>query len=292
MALAGTFLWSCANIIDKVLRTNHLKDSFTLMVLFIMPETVYTSFLFAIVGMPELPFWHMVAAFFGGIIFPVSATAYFKSLSLEEASRVIPLFNLIPVFVLAMAVIFLNEILAPLNYLAFFLILLGGVLISSRRIKGVFHLSKAVGFMLLASVIIAMADVLLKFSLQAGIFWHTILVYSFGVLLGELSLLLLPAVRKNVFSKAIYSKKVVSLVFLSFFFGVSGGLLYNWALLYGPVTILSTFVAFQSLFVLLTATLLSYKFPLFLKEATGSKTLGIKITAILLMAAGLFLLNS
>ncbi|MBN2454426.1 DMT family transporter [Candidatus Woesearchaeota archaeon] len=291
-ALAGTFLWACANVFDKVLREKYLKDSIALTALFAIPYFPIVLILFAFIGVPHLPFWHGLAAFACGFIFPVAAISYFKALSLEEASRVVPLFNLSPVFVLFMAVIFLGEVLTPVRYLAFFLILVGGLLISARRLGRIFHLSRAAGFMLLGAFVIAVMDVLLKFSLGAGDFWHVMVLYSFGTMLGELSLFILPKVRKSVSLKVFSGKRIaLILIPISLFFGFTGDLLYNRALFFGPVTIVSSMISFQSLFLLVIATFLSVKFPLFLKEAIDRKTLSIKLAAIILMAAGLFLLS-
>ena len=63
------------------------------------------------------------------------------------------------------------------------------------------------------------------------------------------------------------------------------------AVLQGPITLVSVFVSFQSLFVLLLATFLSSKFPRLIKEAIDMKTIGMKLAAIGLMAFGLYLLS-
>ncbi|MBI2580482.1 EamA family transporter, partial [Candidatus Woesearchaeota archaeon] len=162
-AIAGTFLWAWGNIFDKVLRTKHLKDSIALTASFGIFGLAFGAVLFAFIGVPSIPLPNMVAAFLGGVLITYALIPYFRALSLEEASRVIPMWHFAPVFTLILAVIFLGEILKPLSYAAFALILLGGFLISVRRVREVFHLSPAVAFMLLASLFFAASDVLLKF---------------------------------------------------------------------------------------------------------------------------------
>lgn len=293
-AIAGTFLWAWGNIFDKVLRTKHLKDSIALTASFGVSSLVTLSVLFAFIGVPSIPLPNFVAAFLGGTLITYALIPYFKALSLEEASRVVPMWHFAPVFTLVLAVIFLGEILKPLSYAAFALILLGGFLISVRHIGEVFHLSPAVAFMLLSSLFFAASDVLLKFAYGTGVFWETYFVAFIGGTLSSLSLFVLPNIRKS-FSNAMSSKPqrqgFLLLVILSTLAGFFGSVLWNRAILLGPVTLVSVFISFHSMFVLLLATVFSVKFPLFIKEAIDARTVGLKVAAVGLMALGLLLLS-
>ncbi|MFH1182474.1 MAG: hypothetical protein V1702_05940, partial [Candidatus Woesearchaeota archaeon] len=82
----------------------------------------------------------------------------------------------------------------------------------------------------------------------------------------------------------------LSLLFIDGLFTFSARFLYNAAIPLAPITLLSVLGSFQSVFVLAIATFLSIKFPMFLKEAIDPKTIGLKVVAIALMAAGLYLL--
>lgn len=291
LALIAAFFWAWANILDKVLRTKYLKDSIALTASFGIYSIIFSFILFLFIGMPSIPFWNFSAALIAGVIIIFIVILYIKALSIEETSRVIPLWHLSPLFTLILAVIFLNEILTMLRYTAFVFILLGGILISTRKIGSAFHISPAVYFMLLSSFLVAISDVLLKFAYSAEIFWQTFMVFYFGVSLGSLSLFFVPNVRKE-FSESLLSHKKVFLIvlFLSVLTGFGGQILYNRAILLGPITLVSVFISFQSLFVLLIAIFLSFKFPLFIKESIDIKTIGIKLVAIALMGLGLFLL--
>jgi drug/metabolite transporter (DMT)-like permease len=291
-ALAATFFWAWTNILDKVLRTDYLKNSIALTASFGVFGIIFAAFLFFIIGVPSIPFQYGLAAFVAGFFVTYGVIPYIKALSLEEASRVVPLWHLLPLFTLVLAVIFLNEVLTLLHYVAFALILLGGFLISVRRIGIAFHLSPAVAFMSLSSFLVAIAEVLMKFAYSTRIFWETFFVFFVGIVLSELSLFILPAVRRS-FAEILFSRKHVFLfiLFLSVVIGFTGHMLYNAAVLTGPITLVSVFISFQSLFVLLIATFLSLRFPLFIKEAIDVKTISMKMLAIVLMASGLLLLS-
>ncbi len=290
LAIVGTFFWASANIVDKVLRTKYLKSSIALTASFGIVGLVFSFILLLVIGIPSLSLQHLTAALVAGILMPYLIIPYLKSLSLEEASRVVPLWHLSPVFTLVLAVIFLNEILTPLRYVAFAIILLGGFLISARRIGTAFHLSPAVALMLFSSFLVAIVDVLLKFAYSSGIFWGIFFAWYFGMTLSQLSLFILPTVRKN-FSRSFRKHNFAIVIFLSVLSGFIGFVLYSNAISIGPITLVSVFVSFQSLFVLILAMFISLKFPRIIKETIDAKTIGIKMVAIGLMAFGLLLLS-
>src|SRR3989344_5712481 len=129
LALMSTFIWALANIIDKVLRTKFLKSSLALTAAFGIISFIFSFILFLFIGVPLLPFWHGFSAFMSGIVLTIGLIFYLKALAIEEASRVIPLWHLSPIFTLILAVVFLNEVLTPMRYAAFASILFGGFLI-------------------------------------------------------------------------------------------------------------------------------------------------------------------
>lgn len=291
LALIATFLWAWANVTDKVLRTKFLKSSIALTAAFGIISLIFSFILFLFAGVPSIPFWHLIASFLAGVALTVGLIFYLNALSIEEASRVIPLWHLSPLFTLILAVIFLNEILTPLKYLAFATILLGGFLISTKRIGNIFHISPALALMILSSFLVSISDVLVKFAYSTGIFWQTFLVFYTAISLSSVSLFVLKSARKDFVKTLVFHRyNFILLLLLSIITGFSGQILYNRAILLGPITLVSVFISFQSLFVLLIATFLSIKFPLLVKEAIDIKTIGMKLVAIVLMSFGLFLL--
>ncbi len=289
--VAGTFLWAWGNMFDKVLMTKHLKDPVALTALFSFPSIIFCGLLFAFIGVPSVGSLAAFAAFAAGIVLVYALIPYFRALVFEEASRVVPLWHFSPLFTLVLAVIFLGEVLTISSYAAFALILAGGFLVSTRRVGDAFHYSPAMVLMLLSSLLFAVSDVMLKFAYSGGSFWDVFLLTSFGAALGHFSLFVFPRVREGVsksFSKG--GRAFFSLVALSSLTGISGSVLWNFAILSGPVTLVSAFIGFHSFFVLALATGLSIRFPLFLKESIEPRTIGMKAIAIALMAAGLWVL--
>ena len=234
----------------------------------------------------------MALIVFAGAFQVVAVFAFYQAIAKEEISRVIPLFQLTPLFVLILSLLFLKEVLTLNHYLAFVLILLGGLLISLQKTKGVFKLRVAFWWMVLSSLIYAIYAVILKSLYVAHPFWDLTVYLGFGEFLPTPLLLLLIASFRSRFIKSLSGLKPIgwTLLILGMFFVTTASLSGLWALAIGPVTLVSVFRGFQSLFVLVYAVFLSFWLPKILKEELGKDVLGVKVMSILLMMLGLYLI--
>ncbi|KKR73165.1 MAG: hypothetical protein UU15_C0017G0004 [Candidatus Levybacteria bacterium GW2011_GWC2_40_7] len=77
---------------------------------------------------------------------------------------------------------------------------------------------------------------------------------------------------------------------MAMLFVAGASLSINWALITGPVTLISVTRGFQSAFVLIFTVFLSIWFPKILKEELSKSALGVKVLAIFLMFLGLYLI--
>jgi uncharacterized membrane protein len=160
-ALLSSLLISGVNIIDKILISDYR-----------IPPLVYVLVISATSLMPLviLPFFTLTALPFGVLLFTIVigfvriyyTLPYFKALSVEEVSRVIPLLQLTPVFVLILSSLLLRETLNPQEYVAFGLLVLGGTLFAVRLGKGI-RISLALYLMILSSFLLAVYSVALKY---------------------------------------------------------------------------------------------------------------------------------
>ncbi|KKR73166.1 MAG: Conserved hypothetical membrane protein, DUF6 family [Candidatus Levybacteria bacterium GW2011_GWC2_40_7] len=157
-SLLSRALWAADNIVDKLLIGKHLKNP--LILTFVAG---ISSLLLA-----------LIIILFNGLswIGPVPvALAVFAGSFQIIAVFAIPLFQLTPPFVLILSFLFLGEVLTRPQYLAFILILIGGFLISLKRIEGVFKLRNAFWLMVLSSLIYAIQIVILKPLYVSYPFW-------------------------------------------------------------------------------------------------------------------------
>ena len=229
---------------------------------------------------------------FAGAIQLLAVFAFFQAVAKEEISRVIPLFQLTPPLVLILSFLFLGEVLTFNNYLAFVLILLGGILISLRRSARLFRIRMAFWWMFLSSSIWAVQAVILKSLYVNWPFWDLTIYLGFGEFLPSLIIILVVAnVRSNV-SNSLLSLKSAGwlLLIVGMFFTAGASLTGLWAITTGPISLVSVFRGFQSVFVLIYALFLSIWLPKILKEEVSKGVLGVKFVAIILMMIGLYLI--
>lgn len=217
---------------------------------------------------------------------------YYKALSTDETSRVVPLFQITPVFVLILSFLFLGEKLFLKQYIGSFLIIIAGFLISLEKVdKKLFSLRPAFWLMMLSSFISALSQVSYKFGVTNIPYWHTLPYEGIGIAIGVFVLLIFPnnmsSFKKTVlkFKINIYSSMVIneSIAVLARYLGF-------FAISLIAVSLVSVLSSLQSVFVLLYGILLTKLFPKIIKESLSKKTLGVKIFSIAIMFVGLFLI--
>ena len=289
--IVGVFLWAIANVFDKIMRASFLKSTMPLVIGFTLVHFPLSLFLVIQNKAYLTPTNYLIPAFISGVAITCAIMAYIKALSREEASRVVTFFQLTPVFVLVLAAVFLKERLLVSEYLAFILLLSGGLLISIKKIKDQFHLSPAIWLMIVSCFCAAIAQTLLKFAHALNSFWNIFSLFYFGMGSGYFILFVLNSKARNNLFQTMKNKVFLFLLLSSGVLSFLGFMLHNKAILTGPVTIVSTFSSIQSFFVLVIATVLSIQFPKYIQEDKNPKVLGVKLIAILLMFMGLALLS-
>jgi|SRR3989344_4237723 len=291
-ALLSRVLWAADNIVDKLLIEKHLKNPIVLTLISGISALLLSIIIILFNGLSWIGFQPTALVIFAGIIQILAVFSFYKAISKEEVSRVIPLFQLTPPFVLILSFLFLGEILEANHYLAFVLILLGGFLISLKKVEGVFRLRSAFWWMVLSSLIYAIQIIILKSLYIAYPFWNLTVYLGVGEFLPIPIMLLFITNFRNIFSKSLLGLKPVGwiLVILTMFFATTASLSGFWALTTGPASLISVLRGFQSLFVLIFAVIISVWLPKILKEELSKSVLGIKAIAIFLMVIGLYLI--
>jgi len=142
-------------------------------------------FIFLVIGFTTLSATHIVLAIVGGMLYITSIFLYFHAVQMEEASRVVALFYLTPLFAGILAAVFLGEILTPTKYGGAVLLIIGAILITSKNpFQPLF--GKVLWVMATASFLHGTNWVIVKHLLNVADFW-TIFSYMmiggfFGVL--------------------------------------------------------------------------------------------------------------
>ncbi len=290
-AVLAALLWAVESVADKIIISKFIKDPSVMTIIWgFLQLLVFFVLLFHNLDVSNGLI--ILLAIISGMIGMLAAVPYFKALNLEEASRIIPIIYFSPLIVLILSFIFLGERLGFIQIIAFFLILIGGFLLSLRNIKDMFTLKRAFWLMVFVAFLSAVWQILMKhvysnITFLDGFFW-----FKIGGFFGGIILLLL---KKNRVSFIQNLQTIKSKVFIFVMLGVglvslADSLSYGYAIKLGPVSLVSVLDGIAPLFILIITILLSKYLPKILKEEIDKKILLTKAFAIALMIVGLWFL--
>lgn len=217
---------------------------------------------------------------------------YFLYLALErfEASRVIPAIGgILPLFTLGIVYISTGKGPAPESLAAFFLLVLGSVLISFEKGKEISLASFSLSA--LSAFLFALSFVFTKSLYLELPFWTTLILIRSGAALVSLVFLFDKETRKEIFQKNSIFQKNTGIVFLATQgVGTIASFLQNWAIFLAPLGFLAFINALEGtryVFLLFLSVLVSMKFPKILKEQISKQIIFQKAIAILVIIIGL-----
>jgi len=287
-ALLAPAFWALNNVFIKFLITNKFKSHFPMIfavismdaifafavlvfapVIFVFP---YSVFALAVGFMPLLAFWF-----------------YARALMKEEVSRIVTLFQLIPVFVALLSIVFLGEILGIVQYFGIIVIVFASILISYGRSSGK-PFSGVLKLMLPFGLIIAVYTISDKTLLGYMDFWSVFFWNVLGTFCGALSLLILPRLRSEILGAILtVGKRALLTTFIGEGLYVIGTICSLVALSLVEAPLASSLFGLQPFYVFFYTLALSLFLPRVLKEEIGKSTLLLKISAIVLMFIGTWL---
>jgi drug/metabolite transporter (DMT)-like permease len=227
-----------------------------------------------------------------GFIFSLSSILYLKAMGVEEASRVIALYFVSPIFVLPLAFIFLRETLGLPKYLGAGLLVLSAVLVSYRRTKRKTSsmVSPALGFMLLLALMGAGGDVLSKYILDSFDYWQFLFWSLIGGLLGGFLIFCFPKVRQNFLGNfRTINKGVFFWMGISTFLFYVGLISYYVAVSLESISLVAAVPSIEPFFVLMLTVLISSLTHGTVKEEVNKRAITLKISAFVLIIIGAWL---
>ena len=285
LTLFAVMIWAIGNIVEKFVLTKYFKDPVipTFFSCFFGLIAAIVTYLFADVAFPALEI--AFVPFLAGVMFMVLVYSYFKALYMEEVSRVIPLFALVPLFVSVFAAIFLNEIFSVIKYVGVAFLIAGAFVISYEK-KGALKLSKPFWTMIVADIFFAASIILVKYSLdtlmmssETAFFW-----FALGNFLPIPIFFFLA--KKALFKVVKKAPRVLLYVCFSEPIAISGRYVLFTAATLGPITLISALGQTQMFFVLLFAIAVSMIWPKVIKEKITRKEIIEKIIGITLVFIG------
>jgi drug/metabolite transporter (DMT)-like permease len=288
VALLAPAFWAMNNVFIKFLITKKFHSYFATIFTVVLMDAIFALAVFVLVPV-RVSFPYSVIGLLVGLMPLAGFWFYSKALLTEEVTRIITLFQLIPVFVVLLSVIFLDEVLGVQKYLGISLIVVASMLISYRKSGGK-PFSSALKFMVPFGVIIAsytISDkILLGYLDYSSLFFWNIM----GTFCGALLLFSIPRLRRETVKAVIGAgKKAVITTFVGEGLYVAGTLCSLVALSLVNASLASSLFGLQPFFVFFYTLFLSIFLPRILKEEINRSIVSLKISAIALMLIGTWL---
>jgi len=285
----AAFTWAIVNVVNKFVISKWARNLNILVVSFGVVSLLSSIFFFALRGFTTLSAINTLIAIATGVLYFLTVFFYYKALEIEEVSRVIPLYNLTPLFVLLFAGIFLEEVFTLTKYVGIFLIVAGALFVSSKEFKRI-RFGRAFRLMVLATIISATVHVLTKYLLNFSDFWTIFAYIRIGTFLIGFPILFF---RYDDISRVVrqQGKKVVGLISFNNVLNLLGVLFFTIAVSKGFVSLVNALSSVQPLFVLLFTVILTLVYPHILKEKVDKVTIVKKTLAIVLMLTGAVLIT-
>lgn len=285
-------IYGINNFIDKLILEKYEISPIVITVYSGLFGFLAGLFILAFTGFYSTDYKPIVIILASGFLTNIYLIPYFKALSQDETSRVVPLFQFVPVFILVLSFFLLGEKLNTKQYIGCIVIICSSFFLSLKKFDiKIFNIRPTFWYMLLSSFLFAVSIILYKFGVQEIPFWHTLPYEGFGMALGALSILLYKnnkAIFMNETKK--FPKKIFAWMSINEGIFVFSRYTAYFALSLVAASIVNVLGGFQSLFVLIYGIVLSLWFPQLLKEVIDKQTIGIKVVAIFGIIIGLSLI--
>ncbi|OGI74324.1 hypothetical protein A2737_02040 [Candidatus Nomurabacteria bacterium RIFCSPHIGHO2_01_FULL_41_71] len=298
VALIAPLLWSIVNHIDKYMLSKYLKDRGVgaLLIFSALASAVILPFIlfFYFDQLFNLRILDLLTLVLVGFLSVLAFYFYLRGMDEEEASIVIPLFQLIPVFGYFMGYFILGESLNTAQIFSSLLVISGIIILAIEidvdnkvTIKG-----RVLALVMASSFFFALHDTLFKKvalteSFVTAVFWQ----YVSLTIVGLLILALIKKYREDFFSMfRQMGGKLLSFNIMSELLYIVGNLANNFATLLAPVAVVLVVSSYQPLFVFIIGIVLTIFLPHVAMEKISTKHLFHKSFSILIIIIGSYFL--
>jgi len=236
-----------------------------------------------------------------GMLFTYGLLSFYYAIERGETSRIAPLTGVamgISTFIASLA--FLNESFNLSQLTGLLLLVVGGLIISYAKKGRKLTMYKGIKEAVLAGMLLALSFSMFKLVYNQEGFINGFIWTRFGLILGALSLLLIPLWRKEIFQKLAGFKKKgkkketlkgLGFILLNKVLGGIGSILVNLAISIGSVVIVNAMVSVQYAFVFLLTNLLSVKYKNIYQEDLKKPVMYQKIMAIIVIGIGIVMVS-
>ena len=297
LAIFASFLWGITNHIDKFMITGIEESKNSIKILL-----VFSTFIAGIVLTPiwlilshftiSISFVSLISVLVASLIYIIATVFYFKAIEKNDASIVVVMFQMIPVFSYILALILFKENLTIRQIIGSIIIVLSAVIISfDFNEKNNRKKFKALLLMILSSLCYSIYFILFDIGIRNSSYYSCAFWYQIGFLIMGIVLLFIKsfrvpfvnAIKKNGRRYLILNttNEVINLI---------ANLLVNYANLIIPIALVNVLNGFQGAFAFILGVIGTLLLPKYIKEDLSKKVVIQKIVCIILGIIGLVVL--
>ena len=267
-----------ANIIDKFLLEKRIKNPHVPVIMDGFLALIFSAGIALFYPISDIALFPLALCVISVALFTFVLIFYFKAVQADDVSRIIPLFNLLPLVVLLLSVFVVGHVFSLNQYAGILLLLLGAFVISIEDIRAP-RMSPGIIFAFVV-VLVGGFNTLLIERLLVTIDFVT--VYFYGRIGGFIAAVpLFFAHRKDFMHAIMHPKKSgLNFIILSEAFALFGLMVYTQAYSVEKAALVSAISYAQPVIVFLLVIFLILYFPKIIHEKVNQSNLLQKVIAI------------
>lgn len=289
ITLFGNFLFSIVALFDKFILSKQLRHP--------LVYAFYTGIIeiFAIVLLPfgfSMPDGRLtLLALLSGALFIVALIFFFNAVIRFEVSKVAPIVgSMVPIAMFSLSFLRADFSLTAFQIVALFILVLGSLLISYRRIN-TSDFPALFGLSIVSALFFALSYFLIKMVYVETNFVTGFTLGRIGGFIAALSMLVVPSSRRVIASTAFDApRQSIGLVGIDKAIAALAFIAIHYATFLGDATLVQALGGVQYLFLILLAASVSWKFPYIIQESIHFWNVARKTFAVALMTIGIFVL--
>lgn len=298
IALIAPFLWSILNYTDKYLIARYAKETGVAgLAIFASAFSILAALCIYLAFPTVLAVSHAQAGslLITGFLIAIGILLYLYALEKDHASHVVPFWFMVPILGYLLGLLFLDEVLTVPKIIGSLITVAGALILSLELEERITLKKRVIVLMTGSSLLIALSDVLFKGAIAESSFASSIFWNQLGfALFGALCFLLNKRYRAEFI--ALCASKSKGLFFINAsteLLTITATAIGYYALSLAPVAIILVIsYTFQPLFVFVEGVVLTRLLPHLHRERLSRRHIVQKVGAILVMAAGTYLVIS
>ena len=275
-SILGAAVFTVVNFIDKYILERQIRDYRGMAIYSSVAAFIAGVLFWVATGFPILGFSDTVLVLLSGAFTIWGAAIYFQVMVSEEASKVIFLMQIVPIFVLILGYIFLKEVITFKQLVGFIAILVATTTVSADKNSGLsLKANRTLILMLAADLLFAISSILFKFVVNTNDFAKLISYEGLGYAVGGICLyLFFPSIRRAFLKTNSTLKKTgLAVIFGNEAVFIISKVINFFAVSLGPVALVGVLGGTQVFFAVIYGWILTLTAPKIFKENISGKEL-------------------